>query len=864
MAKIRDWRERQDVRKKGVKGHKHPKHTPDHAQQHPAPSLPRSTHVADLRVDEDLSLSLFDDLNPDQDWVINPTGVTEGDVLIAVAPETDGEPPSWTTATPGVTLPTTDGIAPTSSPTPVCMGGPGYIAVKWEGVANSDLVTYEIHISETTGFTADSTTLVGESKGTLFFIRQMPDDTSLAYDMTYFVVLVAKDDDGAAAQSAEAPGIMVQVQQGELAIDSVTAENILAGNVTAEHLQSVLLLSSLIKTAESGQRIEIDTDGIRAYDPDDQLTVSVPSGSGSPFFRGTLEATGLDITGNAVLSGQFLTLNQDTELALSSALSDPVNPPTVVTEWEEFEFDSLLTTQNRKGFTYVPLGTDNEDTPTWLTVGYKAGGTIYEIDATTRTRVRTIQMNAADTPLTAFKRGSGAGARLWVTVLHWNGSEHEVRMKRYDWADWDDLIGTSASLFETDITGGHFQIDGSGIMTLNGNEFLVLLRNSGTQLSMRFHAWTGTNPDTASTNFNTGVTGEHRFLVDLGGGVFYTCQGSGDLGTVMGWSMSPFVDGGGAPSGTPTRDSDRDFLGAADGTGFDGTNYWSPYRMLPSIRKHTDLYWAGDTTKNVHFQYTWFGDEDANGRDAGDFESAHSPTGTVAAMKRARIGVTIPTPPNNTDVTHLGVYAQLNATATDIEFQEDIAEDYPNAITVYYEDIATGGANPPTSSTFESTGTPGLVSFGDGDPVLVGDKRLIMPSHSDGTRDALTSPETGLILYNTTRNTQEVWSAAGVWRPMVTGKNAGEVWRLEYMTGTKDLANINAHSANTESVTVTGALIGDIVIFLEKVGISRGLLIRAEPLVTVNNAIELHIFNTDTNPIDAASATFHFLVFHRS
>lgn len=759
MSQIDKWeakRKRKSRRKSG------PPHQKPNVPLTPAPNLPDSITVGDLRVEGDLDLSYFDSLEPDQGFMVNPTGATQDQVYTVQVDDQTGAIQVQATDAATIAV-TSDGATPLTSPTPTVQGGPGYIAVKWDAISNADPVTYEVHISLSTGFTPDSSTLVGEQDGTVLFIRQMPDDSSLDYDTDYFVKIVAKDADGSADASTEASSQLVRVQQGELAVEAVTAENILSGSITAEKFDAVLLLASLIRTAAAGQRIEIDGSGIRAFDSAENLTVNLPTSSGSPSFKGTVEATGLNITGEAVLSGQHLTLNQDTELLLSSALSNPVTPPTVTSTWEEFDFDEEIpsTGGTRKGMTYVPDGDTTEDTPTWLFVTYKGGGTVVETRVSDGVRLREKTLNVLNYPITAYKRGS----YLYIFCLHWTGTQYDARLQKYNWNDWSSE-GNSGALFTPPAGTSSFQVDGSGIVTIGATDYFVILRTASTSMEMRFHQWSSTDgsfPNTSTAAVHSGLDlGEHRFLIDIGDGTWYTCEGSGENGTVKGWTAPASV------ANPPTRDSDKDFIGAADGCGWDGTSFWSPYHRLAKIRKHSDWYWDGETTKTAWVRYTWFNDVDTNGRDAGDYESAPSPAGSVSLLKRSRLVVTLPSPPNASDVTHVPVYADLGDTEPTLDLQADTVADYPNTTTVIYTDIAAGAA-PPASSNFPNSGTPGLISFGDGTPLIVGDNRLILPNLSSAQRDAVSGPESGLIIFNTDKDRHQVYDGGGWNTPSPAG-----------------------------------------------------------------------------------------------
>lgn len=120
----------------------------------------------------------------------------------------------------------TDGIAPASSPNPVCTAGIGYVLAQWLQIVNVDPVTYEVHVSLTSGFTAGPLTKLGEvTEGTFYFVRTLADGTPLAYGANVFVRIIAKDGDGAAGQSAQAFAAPFQVNTGDagsIAIDTLS------------------------------------------------------------------------------------------------------------------------------------------------------------------------------------------------------------------------------------------------------------------------------------------------------------------------------------------------------------------------------------------------------------------------------------------------------------------------------------------------------------------------------------------------------------------------------------------------------------------------------------------------------------------
>lgn len=102
-----------------------------------------------------------------------------------------------------------DGSAPTSSPAATVTGGFGYMYLKWDHITNVDPVDYEVHMSANSGFTPTSTTLVGSTPSNFFFIRNRSAQAGggdLDPDVTYYVKIVATDEDGSAPASSQTSG----------------------------------------------------------------------------------------------------------------------------------------------------------------------------------------------------------------------------------------------------------------------------------------------------------------------------------------------------------------------------------------------------------------------------------------------------------------------------------------------------------------------------------------------------------------------------------------------------------------------------------------------------------------------------------
>ena len=132
----------------------------------------------------------------------------------------------------------TDGVVPASSPDVSSVtNGVGFLLARWTHITNPDGVTYEVHVSDTSGFTPGPNTLVGETPSTWFFIRGVGSGLGggeLIYGTTYYVKLWAKDPDGyAASPGNQDSGVALKVQGVWIDGNTITAANMVAGTITA-------------------------------------------------------------------------------------------------------------------------------------------------------------------------------------------------------------------------------------------------------------------------------------------------------------------------------------------------------------------------------------------------------------------------------------------------------------------------------------------------------------------------------------------------------------------------------------------------------------------------------------------------------
>lgn len=263
---------------------------------------------------------------------------------------------------------TTDGSAPSTSPTPVSFAGVGFFVLKWTAISNADPVTYEVHVSATSGFTHSSGTLVGQTPSTQFNVKALPgsppadpsdpDPRQLDYDTTYYAVLVAKDGDGAAAQSAEVACTLSRVTGVDLAVDSVSAINVVAGSITGDELSANVIVSGLIQTANSGQRVALGNTGLKGYKPDENLMINLPTDGSEALIDAEIISRGMTVLGGASLYGDS-ELNADSTVVLQTGITGPSATPQVgVTYDSVMPSTASLSTATKTGslgaFDFVP------------------------------------------------------------------------------------------------------------------------------------------------------------------------------------------------------------------------------------------------------------------------------------------------------------------------------------------------------------------------------------------------------------------------------------------------------------------------------------------------------------------------------
>lgn len=96
-------------------------------------------------------------------------------------------------------------------------------------------------------------------------------------------------DDAVTTQKLAANAVVA----GKIAAGAITTQALDARAVTADKLAAQIILSSLLATAASGRRVEIDESGIVLYDADDTPLVRIPTNGDPVYVRGEVIASSL-------------------------------------------------------------------------------------------------------------------------------------------------------------------------------------------------------------------------------------------------------------------------------------------------------------------------------------------------------------------------------------------------------------------------------------------------------------------------------------------------------------------------------------------------------------------------------------------
>lgn len=154
----------------------------------------------------------------------------------------------------------------------------------------------------------------------------------------------------------------LSIVAGLLAANSVVADNIMAGEIysklaatgelTADVistgvLSALITVSGVLTTATSGQRVVIDSNGIRLIDASDKVRVNLPV-TGEAAFDGAISARSLQVSGGSQFDSLNNYLSKNAKLTLMSKIEAPTEPPQINVDYK------VVTLKESNGSILVP------------------------------------------------------------------------------------------------------------------------------------------------------------------------------------------------------------------------------------------------------------------------------------------------------------------------------------------------------------------------------------------------------------------------------------------------------------------------------------------------------------------------------
>jgi hypothetical protein len=228
-----------------------------------------------------------------------------------------------------------DNIPPSAPAPPVVAGSPIAIQVVHElGMASggtfnleNDLAYLEVHYSSDENFFPIPETMAGRlraDKGMMNAQNAAVGTFTIPETNEVYVKVVAVDTGGNRSSASEAAPVTAEL------IDSAYISELTASKITAGTLSAAILISGSISTGVDGQRVELNSQGLQAYDTNGDLTVNISSDpSGGDFISLTDENgnTVANISDNGDASFANVYANSDLYIAGNSITENIDNLP---------------------------------------------------------------------------------------------------------------------------------------------------------------------------------------------------------------------------------------------------------------------------------------------------------------------------------------------------------------------------------------------------------------------------------------------------------------------------------------------------------------------------------------------------------
>lgn len=294
---------------------------------------------------------------------------------------------------------------------------------KFDGNGDPDFTTSAIY-----SFPAGSTELTIPAMGsTAYAVRARYQDVFggvSAWSTTGEHTTLAGSDALAAALASLANDVSDGIiTETKIADDSISTPKLQAGAVTAEILAAVIVLGSLIKTADSGRRVEIDVSGITLYDTDESPLVRIPTNGDPVYVAGQVDASSL-ITNDSAEFRTLASLASNAVMTLQNGVSAPQAPPTLTLSVDALALTSIPANLGYGIFFDTAGGAGGTTDTFWLGADPSVSSYVaHEYNAATGALLRSITKTGSVTTYTATLGSTshvsdGANGRTGDTDSH--------------------------------------------------------------------------------------------------------------------------------------------------------------------------------------------------------------------------------------------------------------------------------------------------------------------------------------------------------------------------------------------------------------------------------------------------------------
>lgn len=462
-------------------------------------------------------------------------------------------------------------------------------------------------------------------------------------------------------------------------ITSAKISDLSADKITAGTLQAAIIMAGIIRTAETGQRWEITSSAITAYDANGAVFINIPI-DGRATFKGEVEASGLLVTGNMVLRGTDNVFAEGSIITLASSTSDPSVAPSVVSFWDSI---ALATPEPLVGLAY-----DSTNTSVWACGQTK----IYEFNATTGALIRSQSLAGQFLVLYGIVR---VGTRVYVLGIA--AGDFTVKLRTYSESNLGAYLGTR----NVQTTDGATNSFGDMALSDDGSNVIVCYLNNNQKAIVNKY----TRADSPGFSSSTSTSGASNPSWDHLRG-FAAAESKWWIAGTKAGSQNGSVGVVERFSTGAAFEDDHDFPSSSDalkGLSHDGTFF----RSLDgaALVKHSNFDWS---TESPRYQlcYTWVDDNGgasagARPLGAGDFESLPSGIARLNHVRRSKLRATTGSAP--TGSTHCGFYMHRNAAdqaASALDYISDIAATPGSPVVTDIVSFTAGGAAPPTTNNF--------------------------------------------------------------------------------------------------------------------------------------------------------------------